>query len=186
MSVMKPGVSSRVPPIDDQQRRRRPPCRGSGAAASASLKRRQAPRPWWRSSSEPSRASASSRARVGTTPISLADLDDHVELDDRDDDEEDDRGRKPSASGRRGAQAAAAAAPPPARARPATRRCPSAIDFDVLHRVVVGEQAEADLAVVAHDRHRQRVVLRQEGDREDLLQLAPEHVERDLRARARW
>ena len=36
-------------------------------------------------------------------------------------------------------------------------------------------------AVVAHDRHRQGVVLGQEGDREDLLHLAAEHVERDLR-----
>ena len=51
----------------------------------------------------------------------------------------------------------------------------------VLHRVVVAEQAEVDLAVVGHDRDRQRVVLRQEGDREDVEQLAAEHVERDLR-----
>ena len=38
-------------------------------------------------------------------------------------------------------------------------------------------------AVVAHDRDREDVVLGQEGDREDLLQLAPQHVERQLRAR---
>ena len=37
-------------------------------------------------------------------------------------------------------------------------------------------------AVVGHDRHRERVVLGQEGDREELGQLAPEHVERELRA----
>src|SRR3954449_12480165 len=54
---------------------------------------------------------------------------------------------------------------------------------DVGHRVVVGEQAEVDLAVVAHDRDRQRVVLGQEGDRHDLLHLASEQVERELRTR---
>ena len=54
---------------------------------------------------------------------------------------------------------------------------------DVGHRVVVGEQPEVDLAVVAHDRHRERVVLGQERDRDDLLHLAPEQVERELRPR---
>jgi ribosomal protein S18 acetylase RimI-like enzyme len=54
---------------------------------------------------------------------------------------------------------------------------------DVGHGVVVGQQPEVDLAVVAHDRDGQRVVLRQEGDRHDLLHLAPEQVERELRAR---
>ena len=58
---------------------------------------------------------------------------------------------------------------------------PSAITSSVLDRVVVGEQAEADAAVVAHDRDRERVVLGQEGDREDLLHLPSEHVERQLR-----
>ena len=37
-------------------------------------------------------------------------------------------------------------------------------------------------AVVGHDRDRERVVPRQERDREEVLQLAPEHVERELRA----
>ena len=89
MSVMKPGVSSRVPPITiiTPSATSLP---GKRRCASASLKRRQAPRPWWRSRNEPSRASASSRARVGQTPIACADLDDHVELRDRHDDEEDD------------------------------------------------------------------------------------------------
>src|SRR4051794_2895480 len=53
---------------------------------------------------------------------------------------------------------------------------------DVGHGVVIGEQAEVDLAVVAHDRDRQGVVLGQEGDRHDLLHLAPEQVERELRS----
>ena len=53
---------------------------------------------------------------------------------------------------------------------------------DVLHRVVVGEQAEVDAAVVAHDRDRERVVLGQKRDREDVLELTAEYVERDLRA----
>ena len=89
MSVTNPGVSSRVPPtaiITPSATSRA----GKRRWASASLKRLQAPRPWWRSSSEPSTASASSRARVGRTPIASPDLNDHVELDDRDDDEEDD------------------------------------------------------------------------------------------------
>ena len=54
---------------------------------------------------------------------------------------------------------------------------------EVGHRVVVGEQAEVDLAVVAHDRDRERVVLGQERDRDDLLHLAAEQVERELRPR---
>ena len=54
---------------------------------------------------------------------------------------------------------------------------------DVGHRVVVGEQAEVDLAVVAHDRDGERVVLGEERDRHDLLHLAPEQVERELRPR---
>src|SRR5918999_689227 len=43
------------------------------------------------------------------------------------------------------------------------------------------EQAEVDRAVVAHDRQREGVVLGQERDRDQLEQLAPEHVERELR-----
>ena len=48
-------------------------------------------------------------------------------------------------------------------------------------RVEVAEQAVVDPAVVGHDRHRQRVVLGQERDREQVLQLAAEHVQRHLR-----
>ena len=87
----------------------------------------------------------------------------------------------------------------PAR-RSASRRCsrarasssasdasmPSAIVVDVGQRVVVAEQAEVHAPVVGHDRDGQRVVLGQEGDREDVEQLAPAHVERELRARGRW
>ncbi len=53
--------------------------------------------------------------------------------------------------------------------------------FEVGHRGAVGEQAEADLAVVADDRDRQRVATGEEADREDPLDLAAEHVEGDLR-----
>ena len=63
---------------------------------------------------------------------------------------------------------------------------PGGEHLDVLHRVVVAEQAEVDAAVVGHDRDGEGVVLGQEGDGEDVLELAAEHVERDLRARARW
>ncbi len=54
--------------------------------------------------------------------------------------------------------------------------------LDVGHRVAVGEQAEADRAVVADDRDRQRVAAGEEADRVDLDQLAAAHVEGDLRA----
>ena len=54
---------------------------------------------------------------------------------------------------------------------------------DVVHRVVVGEQPEVDAAVVAHDRDRERVVLGKERDGEHVLELATEHVERNLGAR---
>ena len=63
---------------------------------------------------------------------------------------------------------------------------PLAEVVEVGHGVVVAEQAEVQPPVVGHDRDRQRVVLGQERDREEVLQLAPEHVERELRARARW
>jgi hypothetical protein len=68
-SVMKPGVSSRVPPtmISAPSATSRP---GKRRVASASLKRRQALRPSCFSSIEPSTASASSRIRVGQIPIS--------------------------------------------------------------------------------------------------------------------
>src|SRR5256885_2294542 len=56
-------------------------------------------------------------------------------------------------------------------------------EVEVRHGVVVAEQAEVDLAVVAHDRYRHRVVLGQERDRHELLHLAPEQVERELRPR---
>ena len=67
-SVMKPGVSRSVPPTATitPSAASRP---GKRPAAIAALKRRQAERPWWRSSSEPSTASASSSARVGSRPI---------------------------------------------------------------------------------------------------------------------
>ncbi len=69
MSVRKPGASSRVAPtaISSPSATSRP---GKRRSAIALLKRCQAPRPWWRSSSEPSTASASSSAIVGQTPIS--------------------------------------------------------------------------------------------------------------------
>ena len=41
--------------------------------------------------------------------------------------------------------------------------------LEVVHRVVVRQQAEVDAAVVAHDRHEQGLVRRQEADREDVL-----------------
>jgi len=68
-SVMKPGVSSRVPPtmISAPSATSRP---GKRRAARASLKRRQALRPWCLSSIDPSTASASSRSSVGQMPIS--------------------------------------------------------------------------------------------------------------------
>ena len=71
---------------------------------------------------------------------------------------------------------------PPRAARSSDSLSAVGDQVDVLHRVVVGQQAEVDAAVVAHDRDRERVVLGQEGDREDVLELAAEHVERDLRA----
>ena len=85
---------------------------------------------------------------------------------------------------------------PRRRRRPASRRAsatssssdasiPSATSRDVGQRVVVAEQAEVHLAVVGHDRDRQRVVLGQERDGEDVLELAAAHVERELRARGR-
>ena len=45
------------------------------------------------------------------------------------------------------------------------------------------EQAEVHLAVVAHDRDAERLALGQRGHREEVEQLAPEQVERHLRAR---
>ena len=51
---------------------------------------------------------------------------------------------------------------------------------EVRDSVVIGEQAEIDAAVVAHDRHRERLVGGQEGHRKKILQLAPEYVERKL------
>ena len=68
MSVMKPGVSSRVPPtaIITPSATSRP---GKRPSAIAALKRRQAERPCWRSSIDPSRASAIRIASVGRTPI---------------------------------------------------------------------------------------------------------------------
>ncbi len=53
---------------------------------------------------------------------------------------------------------------------------------EVVHRVVVAEQAEVHVAVVGHDRDRERVVLRQKRDREDRVHLAARDVERELRA----
>ena len=53
--------------------------------------------------------------------------------------------------------------------------------LEIGHRVVVAEQAEVHPAVVGHDRDGQRLVLGQERDREQVLELAPEHVERELR-----
>src|ERR1700710_2608607 len=49
-------------------------------------------------------------------------------------------------------------------------------------RLRIGEEAEADAAVVAEDGDRQRVVLGEEADRVDGGQLAAENVERELRA----
>src|SRR5207253_1316832 len=43
-------------------------------------------------------------------------------------------------------------------------------DAEVWQRVVVAEQPEADLAVVGHDRDRERALPREERDREDLRQ----------------
>ncbi len=54
--------------------------------------------------------------------------------------------------------------------------------FGIGNRSAVGEQAEADFAVVADDRDRQRVAAGEEADREDPGDLAPQHVEGDLRA----
>ncbi len=59
---------------------------------------------------------------------------------------------------------------------------PAVISGEVGQRLVVGEQPEVHAAVVGHDRHGERVVLGQEGDREQLGQPAPEQVERELRA----
>src|SRR5689334_5544423 len=55
--------------------------------------------------------------------------------------------------------------------------------FHVRHGRAIGEQAEADAAVVADDRDRQRMATGEEADREHPGHLAAEHVEGDLRAR---
>src|SRR4051794_5516590 len=52
---------------------------------------------------------------------------------------------------------------------------------DVVHRVVVGEEAEVEAAVVAHGGDEEGLVRRQESDREAVLELAAEEVEGDLR-----
>ena len=54
--------------------------------------------------------------------------------------------------------------------------------LDVVHRVVVREEAEVDPAVVGHDRDEQGLVGRQEPDGEDVLELAAQQVDRHLRA----
>ena len=89
MSVMKPGVSSSTPPKITSTPSMTSRC-GTRPPASASLKRRQAARLCVRSSHEPRIASAISSRIVHHTPISLADLDQHRQLGDRDDDEEED------------------------------------------------------------------------------------------------
>ena len=53
---------------------------------------------------------------------------------------------------------------------------------DVRQGVEVAEQAEVHLAVVGHDRDRQRVVLGQEGHGDRLQHLPPKHVEGELGA----
>ena len=57
---------------------------------------------------------------------------------------------------------------------------------EVGERVVVAHEADVDAAVVAHDRDCEPVLGARNGDRHQLLHLAPEQVERELRARARW
>ena len=54
------------------------------------------------------------------------------------------------------------------------------------HRLVVADQAEVDAAVVAHDPDADGLALGQRDHREDVAEAAAEHVERELRARARW
>ena len=51
------------------------------------------------------------------------------------------------------------------------------------HRVVVADQADDDVAVVAHHRDRERALGRQERHGHQLLHLAPDQVERELRSR---
>ena len=57
---------------------------------------------------------------------------------------------------------------------------------EVGHRVVVAQQPEVQLPVVAHDRDAQRRRWRERHLRVDRLQPAAEHVQRELRARGRW
>ena len=54
-------------------------------------------------------------------------------------------------------------------------------DVDVGELVVVADQAEADAPVVRHRRDRQRAVAGEERERVDLLELAAEQVQRELR-----
>ena len=53
-------------------------------------------------------------------------------------------------------------------------------------RVEVAEQAEAEMAVVAHHGDAQRLAARERHDRVEHAQAPAEHVQRELRARARW
>ena len=77
----------------------------------------------------------------------------------------------PASSGSSAAAASSASA----------RLDPIGHDADVVHRVVVREQAEVDAPVVGHDRHEDGLVGRQEPDREAVLELAAEEVDRHLR-----
>ena len=75
---------------------------------------------------------------------------------------------------------------PAARASAAIAHLRSPRDrLELGQRVVVGEQAEAEMAVVAHHRDPQRLALGERHDRVEHLQAPAEQVQRELRARAR-
>jgi hypothetical protein len=78
-----------------------------------------------------------------------------------------------------------AAAAPPAEAGRRTQLVDRVADalcdqVQVGHRVEVAQQAEVETTVVAHDRDAERLSLGERRQREDVDELAAEHVERDL------
>ena len=62
----------------------------------------------------------------------------------------------------------------------------SARSLQVRHRVVVADQAEVDLAVVAHDPHAERLALGQRDHREHALHPAAQQVTAGTAGRGRW
>ena len=87
MSVMNPGASSRAPPTMIIAPSK-VSAAGTRPCVSARLKRSQAARPCERASAAPANPSRISSARVGHQADRPGDLDDHVELRDRQDQEQ--------------------------------------------------------------------------------------------------